>query len=144
MGLERYYNDDLTGKKEEFKTLLDELRGKEREGHDVFTSLDPQAQRTALARLAGRAGSVVALDPRSGEVLAMASVPGYDPNSVPGDFQPLVRAPRSPLLNRAVQSGYPPGSTFKVVTATAALDTGRYTPTSVVTADRQSASEECR
>jgi len=132
VGLERYYNDDLTGKTEEFKTLLDKLRGKEREGHDVFTSLDPQAQRTALAGLAGRAGSVVALDPRSGEVLVMASVPGYDPNSVPSDFQRLVRAPGSPLLNRAVQSGYPPGSTFKVVTATAALDSGRFTPTSIV------------
>ena len=55
-GLEREYNDDLTGKHDEFETILDELRGKEREGDDVVTTLDPQAQRTAIDGLAGRAG----------------------------------------------------------------------------------------
>jgi peptidoglycan glycosyltransferase len=59
-------------------------------------------------------------------------VPGYDPNEIPRRFGDLRRAPGSPLLDRAVQSGYPPGSTMKVVTASAALDTGEYTPTSVV------------
>jgi peptidoglycan glycosyltransferase len=62
----------------------------------------------------------------------MVSVPGYDPNSIPDRFSDLRRAPRSPLLNRTVQSGYPPGSTFKVVTATAAIDSGRFTPQSFV------------
>ena len=132
VGLEREYNDDLTGKTDEFRSLLDELRGREREGDDVFTNLDPQAQRTALNGLAGRAGSVVALDPRTGRVRVFASVPGYNPNTIPDQFRQLSRDPRSPLLDRAVQSGYPPGSTFKVVTATAALDSGEFTPTSVV------------
>jgi penicillin-binding protein A len=132
VGIEREYNDDLTGKKDEFESLLDELRGREREGDDVFTNLDPQAQRTALAGLAGRAGSVVALDPRTGRVRVLASLPGYDPNTIPDRFRELASDPRSPLLDRAVQSGYPPGSTFKVVTATAALDSGEYTPDSVV------------
>jgi penicillin-binding protein A len=128
VALEREYNDDLTGKHDEFRTIFDELRGREREGDDIVTTLDPGAQRTAINALAGRAGGVVALDPSTGEVRTMVSVPGYNPNSIPSRFSDLRRAPRSPLLNRTVQSGYPPGSTFKVVTATAALDSGRYTP----------------
>jgi peptidoglycan glycosyltransferase len=62
----------------------------------------------------------------------MASVPGYDLNAIPDNFARLIRTPDAPLLNRAAQSGYPPGSTFKVVTATAALDSGRFTPDSVL------------
>ncbi len=132
VALEREYNDDLTGKTDEFVSLLDEVRGREREGDDVFTNLDPQAQQVARAGLAGRAGSVVALDPRTGRVRVLVSIPSYDPNEIPNRFGDLRQAPRSPLLDRAVQSGYPPGSTFKVVTATAAIDSGKYTPTSVV------------
>ena len=132
VGLEREYNDDLTGKTNEFQSVIDEVRGREREGHDVFTNLDPGAQRVALGGLAGRAGSVVALDPRTGRVRVLASFPGYDPNTIPRDFRELATDSRSPLLDRAVQSGYPPGSTFKVVTATAALDSGKYNPNSVV------------
>jgi penicillin-binding protein A len=130
--LERSYDDDLTGKTNEFETIFDELRGKEREGDDIRTALDPAAQQSALAGLAGRAGSVVAIEPQTGLVRVMASVPGYDQNAVPSDFAQLRRAPGSPLLDRSVQSGYPPGSTFKVVTATAALDSGRFTPNSVL------------
>jgi peptidoglycan glycosyltransferase len=132
VGLEREYNDDLTGKRDEFESLLDEVRGREREGNDVFTTLDPPAQQAARDGLAGRAGSVVAIEPASGRVRALVSVPGYDPSDVPRRFGALLRAPGSPLLDRAVQSGYPPGSTMKVVTATAALDTGEYNPNSVV------------
>jgi len=132
VALEREYNDDLTGKTDEFTSLLDEVRGREREGNDIFTNLDPQGQQVARDGLAGRAGSVVALDPRTGRVRVLVSIPGYDPNEIPRRFSDLRQAPRSPLLDRAVQSGYPPGSTFKVVTATAAIDSGKYTPTSVV------------
>ena len=132
MALEREYNDDLTGKTDEFESLLDEVRGREREGNDVFTNLDPQAQQVARDGLAGRAGSVVALDPRTGRVRVVVSIPGYDPNEIPDQFGDLRKAPGSPLLDRAVQSGYPPGSTFKVVTATAAIDSGEYNPNSVV------------
>ena len=132
VALEREYNDELTGKHDEFRTILDELRGKEREGDDLVTTLDPKAQRTAIDALGGRAGAIVALEPATGRVRTMVSVPGYNPNSIPERFADLRRAPGSPLLNRTVQSGYPPGSTFKVVTATAAIDSGRFTPDSVV------------
>ena len=134
-GIERSHNDDLTGDTNEFTTLWDELRGHQREGDDVVTSLDPNAQRVAINALAGRAGSVVAIEPQTGRVNVMASVPGFDPNGVPRDFAQLNRAPGSPLFNRSAQSGYPPGSTFKVVTATAALDTGRFNPSSVISGD---------
>src|SRR3954454_3944992 len=131
-GLERFYEDDLAGQKGEFGTLLDEIRGADREGDDLLTALDPQTQQVAREGLAGRPGSVVALEPQTGRVLAMVSIPSYDPNDVLNRFDDLRSAPGSPILNRATQAGYPPGSTFKVVTATAALDSGRYTPQSVV------------
>jgi penicillin-binding protein A len=132
VGLERSYNDDLTGKTDEFETIFDQLRGRQREGDDIVTTLDPQAQQTALQGLAGRAGSVVAIEPQTGAVRVMASVPNFNLNSVPDSFAKLRREPGAPLLDRAAQSGYPPGSTFKVVTATAALDSGRFTPDSVL------------
>ena len=131
-GIERSHNDDLTGETDEFTTIFDELRGREREGDDVVTALDPEAQRVAISALAGRAGSVVAIEPQTGRVNVMAAVPAYDPNRIPGDFAQLNRAAGSPLFNRSAQSGYPPGSTFKVVTATAALDTGRFNPQSTL------------
>jgi peptidoglycan glycosyltransferase len=134
-GIERSHNDDLTGETDEFTTIFDELRGREREGDDVVTSLDPSAQRVAISALAGRAGSVVAIEPQTGRVNVMASVPGFDPNRIPDDFGQLSRAAGSPLFDRSAQSGYPPGSTFKVVTATAALDTGRFNPQSVLSGD---------
>ena len=131
-GLERSHNGDLTGDQNEFTTIWDELRGKQREGNDLLTTLDPAGQRTAIAGLAGRPGSVVAIEPQSGRVRVMTSIPDYNPNTIPADFARLNRAPGSPLFNRGTQSGYPPGSTFKVVTATAALDSGRFTPGSVL------------
>jgi penicillin-binding protein A len=134
-GTERSHNDDLTGETDEFTTIFDELRGKDREGNDLQTSLDPTAQRVALQQLGGRAGAVVAIEPETGRVRVMASVPGFDPNRIPRDFAQLNRAEGSPLFNRTTQSGYPPGSTFKVVTAAAALDSGRFTPQSVIDGD---------
>jgi peptidoglycan glycosyltransferase len=133
-GLERSYNHDLTGDRGELGSIIDELAGTQREGDDLHTTLDPSAQRVALQGLAGRKGSVVALDPRTGAVKVMASVPGFDPNALPAGrlFARLNRDDNAPLLNRATQSGYPPGSTFKVVTAIAAMDSGEYQPDSVV------------
>jgi peptidoglycan glycosyltransferase len=100
----------------------------------VTTTLDPAAQRVALQGLAGRKGAVVALDPQTGAIKVMASVPGYNPNDIgdPGKFTQLNRDPNAPLLNRNTQAGYPPGSTFKVVTAIAAMDSGEFTPDSTV------------
>jgi peptidoglycan glycosyltransferase len=131
-GLERYYDDDLSGRKGELGSLIDRLSGDEQDGDNLVTSLDPGAQRVALQQLNGRKGAVVALDPRTGAIRVMASVPGYDPNTVKDqqEFSQLNRDKDAPLLNRNTQAGYPPGSTFKVVTAIAAIDSGRYTPDS--------------
>jgi penicillin-binding protein A len=100
-----------------------------RVGDSVRTTLDPAAQKEAQTALDGQPGSVVALNPRTGAVLAMYSNPTYDDNHPKPDKE-CVKT--SCLVNRAVNSYYPPGSTFKVVTATAAIDTGKYTPDSIV------------
>jgi penicillin-binding protein A len=131
-GLERSYNDDLSGQKNELGGLIDRLEGSTKEGDDLITSLDPAAQRIAEQQLGDRKGAVVALDPRTGAIKVMASVPGYDPNDIRTvrGFRSLNRDPDAPLLNRTTQARYPPGSTFKVVTAIAAIDSGKYTPDS--------------
>jgi penicillin-binding protein A len=131
-GIEQSYDDDLAGREDEFETVLSGLENRKREGSDVVTNLDAKGQRTAIDALAGRAGSVVAIEPQTGKVRVMASIPDYDANQIPDRFSELNRAPGSPLLNRATQARYQPGSTFKVVTAAAALDTGKFTPDSVV------------
>ncbi|HEX8743281.1 MAG TPA: penicillin-binding transpeptidase domain-containing protein [Thermoleophilaceae bacterium] len=131
-GLERSYNDELIGEHDEIESIIDQLGGGVKEGDDLRTHLDPAAQRTAIAGLAGRRGSIVALDPSTGAVKVMVSIPDFDPNSIPKTFSQLNRDPSSPLFNRATQARYPPGSTFKVVTAAAALDSGRYKPDSLV------------
>jgi peptidoglycan glycosyltransferase len=129
---ERFHDDTLVGEKSEFHSILDELRGRRQEGDDIVSTLDPEAQRVALDALAGLRGSVVAIEPATGKVRVMAGFPPYDPNRVPGDFAQLNTDQASPLLNRATQAGYAPGSTMKVVTATAALDSGEFTPDSVI------------
>jgi peptidoglycan glycosyltransferase len=131
-GLERFYDDDLSGRSSDLGSLIDRLSGSTKEGDDLITSVDPAAQRVALQQLGDRKGAVVALDPRTGAIKVMASVPGYDPNSVRDQaaFNALNRDRDAPLLNRNTQAGYPPGSTFKVVTAIAAIDSGEYTPQS--------------
>jgi len=133
-GLEHAYNDDLTGKANDVKTLLDQLTGKQQTGDDVLTTLDPKAQKAALDGLAGRKGPVVALDPRTGAIKAMASYPGYDPSALrsASTKRALDTDTSSPLFNRATQSAYAPGSTFKVVTAIAALESGKFTPGSTL------------
>ncbi len=133
-GLERFYNGELTGRSEGLENALRRLQGKRRQGNDLRTALDPVAQQVALDQLAGRPGAVTAFDPRTGRIKVMASVPGYDPNVLRSASATtrLNTAPGSPLFNRVTQSGYPPGSTFKVVTAIAAIDSGKYQPTSTV------------
>jgi peptidoglycan glycosyltransferase len=134
VGTELAHNDELVGNKTEFLSVLDELQGHSQEGDNLTSSLDPQAQRAAVDGLAGRRGSVVAIVPSTGEIRAMVSIPEYDPNDVQNSaaFQRLNTQTSSPLFNRATQAGYPPGSTMKVVTATAALDSGEFTPSSVL------------
>lgn len=136
-GIERYRNLVLNGEENttNLQAILDQLQGKRRQGDEVVTTLEPAAQRAATTALGEHRGAVVALDPRTGAVLAMASTPGYDPNllsSAPAYVKLTHDTFGTPLVNRATQFGYAPGSTFKVVTATAAIDTGRYTPQSLV------------
>jgi peptidoglycan glycosyltransferase len=135
-GLERFRNGPLTGQTGTgVQRILDQLEGKRRRGSKIVTSLDPKAQRVAEEQLAGHQGAVVALDPRTGAVEVMASTPGYDPNALRSTrtYSRLATDSKNrPLINRAVQFGYAPGSTFKVVTATAAIDTGAYTRESLV------------
>jgi penicillin-binding protein A len=128
VGFELEHNDELVGEKTEFLSVLDELQGHAQVGDKVQSALDPDAQRAAIDGLAGRRGSVVAIVPSTGEVRVMASVPEYDPNDVPQHFAELNQQASAPLFNRATQAGYPPGSTMKVVTATAALDSGEFSP----------------
>lgn len=109
------------------RTVIEMATGSRRpaRGSDVVTTLDLDIQSALVAGLAphARAAGVV-LDPRTGAVLAMASVPGFDPNTLDADFARLSTDPRSPLLDRAISGLYPPGSTFKIVTAADALDAG--------------------
>jgi penicillin-binding protein 2 len=106
-------------------------------GTDLYLTLDLDVQRTAEEALGDRAGAVVAMDPNSGEVLALVSHPTYDPNLFPRGISPrdwvkLSNDPSHPLYNRAVQSVYPPGSTFKVVVSLAGLDSGKIDPDDTV------------
>jgi penicillin-binding protein A len=131
-GLELYRNDDLTGKEDEFASILAGLESSDREGNDVVTNLSVAGTRAAVAGLAGRKGAVVAIEPQTGKVRVMVSIPEYDPNRIPSAFRQINGDPNKSLLNRTTQELYQPGSTFKVVTATAALDTGKVTPDTVI------------
>ncbi|MBA2476033.1 MAG: penicillin-binding protein 2 [Actinobacteria bacterium] len=137
-GLEQSQNDYLTAANENLGTVLDStldrIRGTTVEGNDLVLTLDARAQRVARDVLGGRCGAIVALEPRTGRVLVLVSSPSYDPNVFQGK-NGLARVgriradckPANALYNRATSGLYAPGSTFKVVTASAALDGGRYT-----------------
>jgi len=135
-GLEQSYSDYLNGVSQTGLTaILDQLQGRRPAGDTVNTSLDPSAQRVALSDLGSQPGAVVALDPHTGAIKVFASVPGYDPSSGAAGLARLNNDPAAPLLDRVTQSAYPPGSTFKVVTDIAALDSGRFTPASILNGD---------
>jgi penicillin-binding protein A len=134
-GLEKSLNDYLTGSNANLDTLLDntldKLKGLTQRGNDVVTTLDFRAQQVAMSQLAGKCGAAVAIEPETGRTLVLASTPSYDPNLVEQHFNQIVRTRAScgnasPLLDRATQGLFVPGSIFKVITAAAALDTGRY------------------
>jgi peptidoglycan glycosyltransferase len=138
--VEKDRNNQLTGNKSAITTTFDQLVGRKRQGDDVRTALDPKAQQLALDEIAkvGSSGAAVALDPRTGAVKVMASTPTYDPNAItkPGAFSAANKDNvNRPLVDRAVQFGAAPGSTFKIVTSTAAIDTGQFSPSSTVNGD---------
>ena len=133
---EKFHNEELVGEDNEFSSILDELTGGTQEGNDIVTNIDAEAQRTALADLEEAGfGAVVAIVPQTGEVKVMASNAPYDPNRVPEQYGKLATNDiETPLLNRATQGLYPPGSTFKVVTAAAGLESGTITRETTINA----------
>jgi penicillin-binding protein A len=138
-GLERSLNDYLTGSNTSLSTVLDttldRLKGGTITGNDVRLTMNLGAQKAAYDALAGRCGAVAALDVKTGKLLVAASSPTYNPNLVEGKYGLINRIqapcrPVAPLYNRATKGLYPPGSTFKVVTLSAALESKKYTPES--------------
>lgn len=144
---EQTYNDWLSGNDSGlFVTrLLDLLSNKSPKGGNVVLTIDPAAQKAAYDGLRSVVGpdgqgAVVALEPRTGKVLAMVSLPTFDPNLLAShDLTQVAQVgdrldndPDQPLLNRAIQTTLPPGSTFKLVTAAAAIESGRYSEDSLV------------
>jgi penicillin-binding protein A len=127
--LESSRNDELTGERDDVGSIIDQLAGREREGDQVTTTLDVDAQRAAFEALGGQRGAVVAIEPETGRIRVMASNPSFDPDALRrrGALKALDKAEGSPLVNRTTMGQYPPGSTMKVVTATAAIDSGKFT-----------------
>ena len=139
--LEQTQNAQLTGTSDAqwLSRITGTLSGHKPEGGSITTTINAKAQDAAWDGLKGKKGAVVALDYTTGAVLAMASSPSYDPNELASHhlndttraWKNLVADPSSPLTNRATREIYPPGSTFKLVTAAAALQNG-YHPNSMV------------
>jgi peptidoglycan glycosyltransferase len=127
-GLELSDGQYLRGVNTGISAIIGQLGGAPQVGDNVYTTLDPKTQRLALQQLAGRAGSVVALDLRTGAIKAMVSLPTYDDNHPNAPC----KLPGCSQFNAAAQGNDVPGSTFKVVTAVAAIDSGKFTPDSVV------------
>jgi len=122
------------------RNLIDLITGKPRKGATVQLTINSAAQKAAYQALkaAGRPGGAVAIDPKTGAILALASYPSFNPNKLAtlnGNAlnkadKKYLNSPQQPLLNRAINETFPPGSTFKVVTSSAAFSSGKYTPDS--------------
>jgi penicillin-binding protein 2 len=140
-GIEQQYNRLLMGQ-DGVRRVIVNSRGVEvdeaeqvapRDGPSATLTIDAELQAAVEEALEGRAGSVAALDPETGEVLALVSSPSYDPNLFasgiePGTWSGLINDPQTPLVNRVVQQHYPPGSTFKIIMALAGLQEGVISP----------------
>jgi peptidoglycan glycosyltransferase len=141
-GLEREENSYLTASNKNLGTIFDrigdKIRGSTIKGNDIVLTLRLKPQNVAQNLLRGKCGAAVALNPKTGAIYAMASSPTFDPSLIekPAGYAKILHSPNacpgssSALLNRATQGLYAPGSTFKTVTAAAALDDGVYTPSS--------------
>ncbi|HET6380489.1 MAG TPA: penicillin-binding protein 2 [candidate division Zixibacteria bacterium] len=136
-GVERAWDDVLTGRADPnpLNDLVNDILDRRPPPRDLTLTIDRRLQDFALAQLGSQVGAVVALDPRSGEVLAMVSTPTFDATPISGDpavaAEPMAQIqaqPNNPLVARARQGRYTPGSIMKVVTAAAALDAGVITP----------------
>jgi penicillin-binding protein A len=140
-GLEQSMNDYLTGSNTNLSNALqrtlDRLGGGTVKGNKLVLTLDTSAQNLAMKELGSQCGAVVAMDVKTGAVLVLASKPTYNPNLIdePGGYEKVLKIRGScgegaALENRATAGLYTPGSTFKMITAAAALDTGKFKPTS--------------
>ncbi|MGH2728369.1 MAG: peptidoglycan D,D-transpeptidase FtsI family protein, partial [Actinomycetota bacterium] len=115
-----------------WENIVDDILGRDRKGHTLLLTIDPKLQALAAKALGGQRGAVAALNPENGEILAMYANPSFDPNplsshdldAVRTEWDRLNRRPENPLLFRATQERYPPGSTFKVIITAAALEAG--------------------
>ncbi|MEV5611359.1 penicillin-binding transpeptidase domain-containing protein [Streptomyces sp. NPDC052225] len=131
--LESIYQGVLDGTDTRLKNPLDTLTGKHSDPGDVVTTIDPDVQKAAYRALGDKKGAAVAIDPQTGKVLGMVSTPSYDPSKISGSgssdaaaWKALAGDEDSPTTNRALKQALPPGSTFKLVVAAAALEDGLY------------------
>ena len=134
-GIEEAENDLLSGTDPRlvFRRIADLFTGRDPAGGNVELTLDPAVQKAAMDGLKGVTGAVVALDPKTGAILGLASTPSFDPNQLSSHDPKAIRAYREQLsddqtTNQAINQRYSPGSVFKVVVSAAALATGKYTP----------------
>jgi len=130
--LEGIYQDLLNGTDNKLKTVMDTITDQRAAPGNVVTTIDPDVQKAAYDALGGKKGAAVAIDPASGKILAVVSTPSYDPTSLTDAntagtaWKKLNADPDKPLTNRALRQPLPPGSTFKLVVAAAALEDGLY------------------
>ncbi|MBN9612424.1 MAG: penicillin-binding protein, partial [Actinobacteria bacterium] len=140
-GLEAAMNEELSGTagSQFFARIQRIVSGNDPQGSSVETTISAAAQKAAAKAMKGYDGAVVAIEPKTGRILALYSTPGFDPNKLASNddaeviknYRKLDADPRRPLVNRAIAGDlYHPGSTFKLITAAAALETGKYTPKS--------------
>ncbi|MFD8808857.1 peptidoglycan D,D-transpeptidase FtsI family protein [Streptomyces sp. NPDC059597] len=130
--LEGVYADLLNGTDNRLTTMMDTITGRRADPGDVVTTIDPDVQKAGYAALGDKKGGAVAIDPKTGKILAMVSTPSYDPgqltdaNTAGSAWVRLTKDPDKPLTNRGMRQPLPPGSTFKLVVASAALEDGLY------------------
>lgn len=122
-GLESTYRMQLLGLDDQsrFINIIRQATGEREQGQDLVLTLDMALQQSAVNLLGNRSGAVVILDPRTGAVLVAATAPSFDPNQLEEQWAKVQNDPKSPLINRAFQGAYPPGSVMKLITAAGAL-----------------------
>ncbi len=126
------------------RRVIDLATGRNPQGGSILLTIDARAQKAADTALGDKVGAVVAIEPKTGRILAMVSHPTYDPNKLASHsastqqkaYQTYIDDPKNPMLNRATRQRYPPGSTFKLITAAAALSSGGYTPTTMLSSPK--------
>ena len=147
-GIEKFYEKELRGEKG-MKVMLVDVHNREMGsfmdgeldkepigGKDIYLGMDAELQAYGEQLMHGKVGSIVAIEPSTGQILAFVTSPGYDPNLLVGrergkHYQELQKDPMKPLINRAISGTYPPGSTFKTVVGLIALQSGTITPATV-------------